>query len=117
LRQKRYPTQLAANSCGLRQEETQAAELSLNARQITSKLDSIFVVGMQVVPISSSTSSNFDVVEIMKADSSFEHYVEIRQIQADEDRMPLGFALLAILGLSIFGWAILLAPVIAISSK
>jgi hypothetical protein len=33
---------------------------------------------------------------------------------AGDDRLPLGSALLAIFGLSLLGWAIVLAPVVAI---
>ena len=48
----------------------------------------------------------------MKLDSSYQDYAEHRQTEPGEERMPLGLALLAMLGLSALGWGVVLVPLI-----
>lgn len=54
---------------------------------------------------------------MMKADNSYRGYLEDGQLEAGEDRMPLGLALLTMFGLSALGWAVLLAPLITTFGK
>jgi hypothetical protein len=54
---------------------------------------------------------------MMKADSSYQGYLEDGQIEPGRDRMPLGLALLAMFGLSALAWAVVLAPIITTFSK
>jgi hypothetical protein len=55
--------------------------------------------------------------EMMKADSSYQGYLEDGQIEPGEDRVPLGLSLLLMFGLSALGWAVVLTPLITIFSK
>jgi hypothetical protein len=49
---------------------------------------------------------------MMKADNSYQAYLEGGRIEPDEDRLPLGLSLLVIFGLSALGWAVVLTPLI-----
>jgi hypothetical protein len=49
---------------------------------------------------------------MIEADTSYQDYTEGGQEPADGDRISLGFALLAMFGLSVLGWAVLLAPLV-----
>jgi hypothetical protein len=54
---------------------------------------------------------------MMKADSSYQGYLEDGQIEPGEDRLPLGLSLLLMFGLSALGWAAVLTPLITTFSK
>lgn len=51
---------------------------------------------------------------MIEGNASYRNYAVGSTQLAEEDRLPLGSALLAIFGLSVLGWAVVLAPVIAI---
>jgi hypothetical protein len=51
---------------------------------------------------------------MIESDASYSNYPNARELTAREDRLPPGMALLAVLGLSLAGWAFVLAPLVAI---
>jgi hypothetical protein len=51
---------------------------------------------------------------MIEVNTSYQDYAEGGHEPAGEDRIPLGFALLAMLGLSAIGWAIILVPLVTL---
>jgi hypothetical protein len=51
---------------------------------------------------------------MIQSDSSYRDYEVSEGVEFGSDRLPLGLALFAVLGLSLLGWAVVLAPLVAI---
>jgi hypothetical protein len=58
-----------------------------------------------------------DIKTMIKVNNSYENYTASGERSPGQDRLTLGSALLAIFGLSLFGWAVVLAPFVAIFHK
>jgi hypothetical protein len=91
--------------------------LSRNLKQIWYKFGTIFVAGAWLLPNIPSLRALIVQSEMMKADSSYQGYLEDGQIEPGEDRLPLGLSLLLMFGLSALGWAAVLTPLITTFSK
>ena len=52
--------------------------------------------------------------KMIQGDSSYRDYGVSEGVKLGSDRLPVGAALFAVLGLSLLGWAVVLAPLVAI---
>ena len=68
-----------------------------------------------VIPVTSGNSS--DMKTMTKISDSYEDYAISGERWPGQDRITLGSALLAVFGLSLLGWAAVLAPLVAIFHK
>jgi hypothetical protein len=51
---------------------------------------------------------------MLQSNSSYREYRVSEEVEFDRDRLPVGPALLAVFGLSMLGWTVMLAPLVAI---
>ena len=51
---------------------------------------------------------------MIESNAVYQDYTQYGKEQAVPDRLPLGFALLAVVGLSLLSWAVILIPLVAI---
>jgi hypothetical protein len=51
---------------------------------------------------------------MIESNTSYQNFTVGENLLARADRLPLGSALLAVFGLSLLGWAVVLVPVVAI---
>jgi hypothetical protein len=51
---------------------------------------------------------------MIQNNSSYRDYRVTEEVEFGGDRLPVGPALFAVLGLSLLGWAVVLAPLVAI---
>jgi hypothetical protein len=51
---------------------------------------------------------------MIQSDSSYRDCGVIEGVEFGSDRLPVGPALFAVLGLSLLGWAVVIAPLLAI---
>ena len=54
---------------------------------------------------------------MIEINNSYENYPAIEERASGQDRLTLGSALLTVFGLSLFGWAVVLAPLVGIFHK
>ena len=54
---------------------------------------------------------------MIEINNSHENYPAIEERASGQDRLTLGSALLTVFGLSLFGWAVVLAPLVGIFHK
>jgi hypothetical protein len=52
--------------------------------------------------------------KMIQSNSSYRDYGASEGVKFGSDRLPVGPALVAVLGLSLLGWAVVLAPLVAI---
>ena len=77
----------------------------------------IFVVNLTILVRLMTSGDSVDVKAMIEFDNSYENYAVNGKRSLDQDGFPLGFALLAVLGLSLFGWMVVLAPLALILHK
>jgi hypothetical protein len=51
---------------------------------------------------------------MIERNSSYRDYAVSEGVKFDSDRLPVGPALFAVFGLSLLGWAVVLAPLVAV---
>jgi len=85
-----------------------------NLQQRREKSQTIFIVYYDVSLTLTSPRQQFLSSQMIEGKASHRNYAIDSNQPAGDDRLPLGSALLAIFGLSLLGWAIVLAPVVAI---
>jgi hypothetical protein len=51
---------------------------------------------------------------MIQSNSSYRDYGVSEEVELGSDRLPMGPALLAVFGLSLLAWAVVLAPIVAI---
>jgi hypothetical protein len=52
--------------------------------------------------------------KMIQSNSSYQDYEVSEGVELGRDRLPVGPALFAVFGLSLLGWAVVLAPLVAI---
>src|SRR3954462_7788056 len=62
----------------------------------------------------SRLSSSLNRTAVIRSNSSYPEYRISEGVKFGRDRLPLGPALFAVFGLSLIGWAVVLAPLVAI---
>ena len=77
----------------------------------------ILVVGLMILVIPVSSGNRSDMKTMTKINNSFENHAINGERWPGQDRLTLGSALLSIFGLSLLGWAAVLAPLVAIFHK
>ena len=77
----------------------------------------IFVVNFAILVTLMTLGNSVDIKAMIEIDNSYENYAVNGKRSFDQDGFPLGFALLTVLGLSLFGWMVVLAPLALILHK
>ena len=63
---------------------------------------------------SSARRQRYPSRKMTQSNSSYRDYGVIEGVEFGRDRLPVGPALFAVFGLSLLGWAVVLAPLVAI---
>jgi hypothetical protein len=82
--------------------------------QIEDKSKAISLVYFVTLTMLRESTITLGVLQMIESKASYPNYRITRHSKEQEDRLPAGPALLAVLGLSLVGWAFLLAPLVAI---
>lgn len=61
-----------------------------------------------------TTPHHYTSKKMIPSDSSYRDYGLSEEVELGSDRLPVAPALLAVFGLSLLAWAVVLAPVVAI---
>jgi hypothetical protein len=77
----------------------------------------IFVVNLTILVRLITSGNSADIKAMIEINNSYETYPAIGEGAPGQDRLTLGSALLAVFGLSLFGWAVVLAPLVVILHK
>ncbi len=77
----------------------------------------IFVVNLTILVRLMTSGNSADIKAMIEINNSYENYAVSGKRSLDQDGFPLGFALLAVFGLSLFGWVVVLAPLVVIFHK
>jgi len=77
----------------------------------------IFVVNLAILVRFMTSGNSADIKAMIEINNSYENYAVNGKLPPGQEEVPLGFALLAVLGLSLFGWMLVLAPLALILHK
>jgi hypothetical protein len=77
----------------------------------------IFVVNLTILVRLITSGNSADIKAMIEINNSYENYPAIGERAPGQDRLTLGSALLAVFGLSLFWWAVVLAPLVVIFHK
>ncbi len=77
----------------------------------------IFVVNLVILVRLMTSGNSADIKAVIEINNSYKNYAVNGKLPPDQEEVPLGFALLAVLGLSLFGWMVVLAPLALILHK
>jgi hypothetical protein len=77
----------------------------------------IFVVNLTILLRLITSGNSADIKAMIEINNSYENYPVIGERASDQIRLTWGSALLAVFGLSLFGWAVVLAPLVVIFHK
>ena len=77
----------------------------------------IFVVNPAILVRLMTSGISVDIKAMIEINNSYENCAVNGKRSSDRDGFPLGFALLGVLGLSLFGWMVVLAPLALILHK
>jgi hypothetical protein len=77
----------------------------------------IFVVNLTILVRLITSGNSADIKAMIEINNSYENYPVIGERASGQNRLTWGSALLAVFGLSLFGWAIVLAPLVVIFHK
>jgi len=101
-----------------RRREYRGAHLLIsNLHKKQRKCRMIFVVNLAILVRLMTSGNSVDIKAMIEIDNSYENYAVNGKRSPDQDGFPLGFALLTVLGLSLFGWMVVLAPLALILHK
>jgi len=78
------------------------------------KSRTIFIVYYDVPLTLPSRRATFLFTQMIEGNASYRNHAMGASQPAGDDRLPLGSALLVIFGLSLLGWAVVVAPALAI---
>jgi hypothetical protein len=77
----------------------------------------IFVVNLTILLRLITSGNSADIKAMIEINNSYENYPVIGERASGQNRLTSGSALLAVFGLSLFGWAVVLAPLVVIFYK